>query len=161
MRLLFLGDIVGKPGRVAVLEHLPGLRKAWQLDCVIIKKEVLQLLHTFLRDFLRLNLNETIASRKLVVRSTDNFYCFERDNLDLVDDLIHENSHHHLNLLPFLRMTMKPNFLYHLQILHSPLSLTLSHIRRHCFLLNIEYAYCLVYTDLSCSFFYNKLQPLI
>ena len=37
MRLLFLGDIVGKPGRVAVLEHLPGLRKAWQLDCVIIK----------------------------------------------------------------------------------------------------------------------------
>jgi HEXXH motif-containing protein len=25
--------------------------------------------------------------------------CFERDNLDLIDDLIHENSHHHLNLL--------------------------------------------------------------
>lgn len=25
--------------------------------------------------------------------------CFERDDLDLVDDLIHENSHHHLNLL--------------------------------------------------------------
>lgn len=25
--------------------------------------------------------------------------CFDRDNLDLVDDLIHENSHHHLNLL--------------------------------------------------------------
>ena len=39
MRLLFLGDIVGKPGRVAVLEHLPGLRKAWQLDCVIINGE--------------------------------------------------------------------------------------------------------------------------
>lgn len=27
--------------------------------------------------------------------------CFERDDLDLIDDLIHENSHHHLNL--FLR----------------------------------------------------------
>lgn len=25
--------------------------------------------------------------------------CFERDFLDLIDDLIHENSHHHLNLL--------------------------------------------------------------
>lgn len=25
--------------------------------------------------------------------------CFERDNLDLIDDLVHENSHHHLNLL--------------------------------------------------------------
>jgi HEXXH motif-containing protein len=25
--------------------------------------------------------------------------CFDRGNLDLIDDLIHENSHHHLNLL--------------------------------------------------------------
>ncbi len=25
--------------------------------------------------------------------------CFDRDQLDLIDDLIHENSHHHLNLL--------------------------------------------------------------
>ncbi len=25
--------------------------------------------------------------------------CFDRDDLDLIDDLIHENSHHHLNLL--------------------------------------------------------------
>ena len=25
--------------------------------------------------------------------------CFDRDNLDLIDDLLHENSHHHLNLL--------------------------------------------------------------
>lgn len=25
--------------------------------------------------------------------------CFERDDLDLMDDLVHENSHHHLNLL--------------------------------------------------------------
>lgn len=39
MRLLFLGDIVGKAGRMAVLEHLPGLRKAWRLDCVIINGE--------------------------------------------------------------------------------------------------------------------------
>jgi HEXXH motif-containing protein len=25
--------------------------------------------------------------------------CFDRDHLDLIDDLVHENSHHHLNLL--------------------------------------------------------------
>jgi calcineurin-like phosphoesterase len=27
MRLLFLGDIVGRPGRQAVIERLPGLRE--------------------------------------------------------------------------------------------------------------------------------------
>jgi HEXXH motif-containing protein len=44
--------------------------------------------------------------------------CFERDNLDLVDDLIHENSHHHLNLL------LRKHVLYHgdrnQQIFYSP-----------------------------------------
>ncbi len=33
--------------------------------------------------------------------------CFDRDNLDLIDDLIHENSHHHLNLL------LRKQILYH------------------------------------------------
>jgi HEXXH motif-containing protein len=33
--------------------------------------------------------------------------CFDRDNLDLVDDLIHENSHHHLNLL------LRKHVMYH------------------------------------------------
>ena len=36
MRLLFLGDIVGRPGRIAVAERLPGLRDRWRLDCVVI-----------------------------------------------------------------------------------------------------------------------------
>ena len=44
--------------------------------------------------------------------------CFERDNLDLIDDLIHENSHHHLNLL------LRKHVLYHRdrnqQIFYSP-----------------------------------------
>jgi HEXXH motif-containing protein len=44
--------------------------------------------------------------------------CFDRDNLDLVDDLIHENSHHHLNLL------LRKQILYHgdhnQQIFYSP-----------------------------------------
>ncbi len=39
MRLLFLGDIVGRPGRNAVIERLPGLRDRWQLDCVVINGE--------------------------------------------------------------------------------------------------------------------------
>ena len=33
--------------------------------------------------------------------------CFDRDNLDLIDDLIHENSHHHLNLL------LRKHVMYH------------------------------------------------
>jgi metallophosphoesterase (TIGR00282 family) len=39
MRFLFLGDIVGRPGRIAVQERLPGLRQAWDLDCVVINGE--------------------------------------------------------------------------------------------------------------------------
>jgi HEXXH motif-containing protein len=44
--------------------------------------------------------------------------CFDRDNLDLIDDLIHENSHHHLNLL------LRKQVMYHRdrnqQIFYSP-----------------------------------------
>lgn len=39
MRLLFLGDIVGRPGRLAVSERLPALRERWRLDCVVINGE--------------------------------------------------------------------------------------------------------------------------
>src|SRR5919107_3400122 len=39
MRLLFLGDIVGRPGRNAVVERLPSLRDRWRLDCVVINGE--------------------------------------------------------------------------------------------------------------------------
>ena len=39
MRLLFLGDIVGRPGRTAVMERLPALRERWRLDCVVINGE--------------------------------------------------------------------------------------------------------------------------
>jgi metallophosphoesterase (TIGR00282 family) len=39
MRILFLGDIVGRPGRNAVIERLPSLRQRWRLDCVIINGE--------------------------------------------------------------------------------------------------------------------------
>ncbi|MEK6784691.1 MAG: HEXXH motif-containing putative peptide modification protein [Nitrospirota bacterium] len=44
--------------------------------------------------------------------------CFDRGNLDLIDDLIHENSHHHLNLL------LRKHVMYHgdhnQQIFYSP-----------------------------------------
>jgi 2',3'-cyclic-nucleotide 2'-phosphodiesterase len=39
MRLLFLGDIVGRPGRTAVMDRLPVLRERWRLDCVVINGE--------------------------------------------------------------------------------------------------------------------------
>jgi 2',3'-cyclic-nucleotide 2'-phosphodiesterase len=39
MRLLFLGDIVGRTGRNAVIERLPGLREDWKLDAVVINGE--------------------------------------------------------------------------------------------------------------------------
>ncbi|HEY6084290.1 MAG TPA: HEXXH motif-containing putative peptide modification protein [Nitrospira sp.] len=53
--------------------------------------------------------------------------CFERDNLDLIDDLIHENSHHHLNLL------LRKHVMYHgdrnQQIFYSPWRRSLRPIR--------------------------------
>lgn len=39
MRLLFLGDVVGKPGRTAIAERLPALRARWRLDCVVVNGE--------------------------------------------------------------------------------------------------------------------------
>jgi metallophosphoesterase (TIGR00282 family) len=39
MRLLFVGDVVGRSGRTAVTESLPALRRDWNLDCVIVNGE--------------------------------------------------------------------------------------------------------------------------
>jgi metallophosphoesterase (TIGR00282 family) len=39
LRILFIGDIVGRSGRAIVSERLPGLIKSWALDCVIINGE--------------------------------------------------------------------------------------------------------------------------
>ena len=39
MRLLFLGDVMGRSGRTAVVERLPGLRTAWGLDFVVVNSE--------------------------------------------------------------------------------------------------------------------------
>ena len=39
MRLIFLGDVVGRPGRRAVQAHLPGLRERFQPDLVVINGE--------------------------------------------------------------------------------------------------------------------------
>ncbi|MBH0203773.1 MAG: hypothetical protein HP496_16090 [Nitrospira sp.] len=44
--------------------------------------------------------------------------CFDRGNLDLIDDLIHENSHHHLNLL--LRKHVMYQRDHNQQIFYSP-----------------------------------------
>ncbi len=39
MRLLFLGDVVGRSGRTAVTDRLPRLRADWRLDFVVVNGE--------------------------------------------------------------------------------------------------------------------------
>ncbi|MBX3554552.1 MAG: YmdB family metallophosphoesterase, partial [Pseudolabrys sp.] len=39
MRILFIGDVVGRSGRTVVLERLPGLIRDWTLDLVVINGE--------------------------------------------------------------------------------------------------------------------------
>ena len=39
MRILFLGDVMGRAGRAAVANRLPGLRKDWALDFVVVNGE--------------------------------------------------------------------------------------------------------------------------
>src|ERR1700686_3547526 len=39
MRILFIGDIVGRSGRAIVLERLPQLAREWRLDCVVVNGE--------------------------------------------------------------------------------------------------------------------------
>ena len=39
MRLLFIGDVVGRSGRAAVIEQVPLLRARWSLDFVIVNGE--------------------------------------------------------------------------------------------------------------------------
>ena len=39
MRILFIGDVVGKTGRAAIAEHLPGLIRDWSLDLVVVNGE--------------------------------------------------------------------------------------------------------------------------
>ncbi len=39
MKILFLGDVVGRAGRRAVAEALPGLRADWRLDFVVVNGE--------------------------------------------------------------------------------------------------------------------------
>jgi metallophosphoesterase (TIGR00282 family) len=39
MRILFVGDIVGRSGRTIVIERLPGLIRDWKLDFVVVNGE--------------------------------------------------------------------------------------------------------------------------
>ena len=39
MRLLFVGDVIGRAGRAAIAKHLPEIRRAWALDCVVVTGE--------------------------------------------------------------------------------------------------------------------------
>jgi metallophosphoesterase (TIGR00282 family) len=39
LRILFVGDVVGRSGRAAVTEHLPGMIRDWSLDLVVVNGE--------------------------------------------------------------------------------------------------------------------------
>jgi metallophosphoesterase (TIGR00282 family) len=39
MRILFVGDVVGRSGRIVVYERLPGLVEKWKLDLVVVNGE--------------------------------------------------------------------------------------------------------------------------
>src|SRR3954468_20632601 len=39
MRLLFVGDVVGRSGRAAVTERLPALKRDWNLDYIVVNGE--------------------------------------------------------------------------------------------------------------------------
>jgi metallophosphoesterase (TIGR00282 family) len=39
MKILFLGDVMGRAGRTAITEHLPRLRTEWALDFVVVNGE--------------------------------------------------------------------------------------------------------------------------
>ena len=39
MRILFLGDVVGKSGRQAIIENLTKLRTDWALDFIVVNGE--------------------------------------------------------------------------------------------------------------------------
>lgn len=39
MKIMFLGDVMGRAGRSAISEHLPRLRKEWSLDFVVVNGE--------------------------------------------------------------------------------------------------------------------------
>ncbi len=39
MKILFLGDVMGRAGRAAIAERLPGLRTEWGLDFVVVNGE--------------------------------------------------------------------------------------------------------------------------
>ena len=39
MKILFLGDVMGRAGRTAITTHLPRLREVWKLDFVVVNGE--------------------------------------------------------------------------------------------------------------------------
>ena len=39
MRILFVGDVVGRAGRTAIADHLPGMVSDWSLDLVVVNGE--------------------------------------------------------------------------------------------------------------------------
>ena len=39
MNILFCGDVVGRPGREAIKQHIPALRREFAVDLVVVNAE--------------------------------------------------------------------------------------------------------------------------
>ena len=39
MKILFLGDVMGRAGRQAIIDKLPKLRSTWKLDVIVVNGE--------------------------------------------------------------------------------------------------------------------------
>ncbi|HEY1708904.1 MAG TPA: TIGR00282 family metallophosphoesterase [Rhizomicrobium sp.] len=81
MRILFIGDVIGKPGRDVVSEHLPRLRDTLKLDFVILNGE--NAAHGF-------GLTRSIANEFFAMGvdciSTGNHWADQREILSFIDD---------------------------------------------------------------------------
>ena len=40
MRILFVGDVIGRTGRNAIAEHLPNVKRGWKLDLAVDDDEI-------------------------------------------------------------------------------------------------------------------------
>ncbi|MFH0830695.1 MAG: TIGR00282 family metallophosphoesterase [Parcubacteria group bacterium] len=81
MTILFIGDIVGKPGRAAVAKVLPGLRDKYKVDLVIANGE--NLAHG--RGATPETINELIASG-VDFMTSGNHWADQKEMLELADD---------------------------------------------------------------------------
>ena len=78
MRILFIGDVVGRPGRSILQEQLPRLRARWRLNAVVVNGEnaaggfgITEEIFTDFLDAVRSGKNETAVPFEYGTRLTE------------------------------------------------------------------------------------------